>query len=109
MDVDNQAFEAEFDEAAVGDSMEGQISNANAASGELESPSHLEGQDHQLATSDPSVSRKVNVFDYEIPSFDDEMESSQEMQERGRPGLLSTAGAAQPSRTMTQHRVIAFV
>lgn len=104
VDVDNQAFEAEFDEAAVGDSMEGQISNANAASGELESPSHLEGQDHQLATSDPSVSRKVNVFDYEIPSFDDEMESSQEMQERGRPGLLSTAGAAQPSRTMTQHR-----
>ncbi|KAH1287576.1 hypothetical protein KXW42_001435 [Aspergillus fumigatus] len=85
VDVDNQAFEAEFDEAAVGDSMEGQISNANAASGELESPSHLEGQDHQLATSDPSVSRKVNVFDYEIPSFDDEMESSQEMQERGYP------------------------
>ncbi|GIK00268.1 hypothetical protein Aspvir_004288 [Aspergillus viridinutans] len=100
VNADNQAFEAEFDEAAAGDPMEGQISNANTASGEGESPSRLEGQGHQLAASDPSASRKVNVFDYEIPSFDDEMESGQEMQERGRPGILSAAGAVQPSRTM---------
>ncbi|KAF4233825.1 hypothetical protein CNMCM6805_009042 [Aspergillus fumigatiaffinis] len=85
VDADNQAFEAEFDEAAAGDPMEGQISNANAVSGEGESPSRVVGQDHQLATSDPSASRKVNVFDYEIPSFDDEMEPGQEMQERGYP------------------------
>ncbi|KAF4154758.1 hypothetical protein CNMCM6936_009263 [Aspergillus lentulus] len=85
VDADNQAFEAEFDEAAAGDPMEGQISHADAASGEGEPPSHLEGQDHQLATSAPSASKKVNVFDYEIPSFNDEMESGREMQERGYP------------------------
>ncbi|RHZ63892.1 uncharacterized protein CDV56_105571 [Aspergillus thermomutatus] len=100
VDADNRAFEAEFDERAAGDPMEGQISNANASFGEGESLSRLERQDHPLATSDPSASRKVNVFDYEIPSFDDETDSGQEMQERGRPGLLSAAGAVQPSRTM---------
>lgn len=80
--------------------MEGQISNANASLGEGETLSRLEGPDNEIATSDPSASRKVNVFDYEIPSFDEEMESGQEMQERGRPGLLSAAGAVQPSRNM---------
>jgi hypothetical protein len=100
VDVDNHAFDAEFDEAAAGDPMEGQISNANTISGEGESPSRLEEQGPQLATTDPSASKKVNVFDYEIPSFDNEMESGQEMQERGRPGILSAAGAVQPSRTM---------
>jgi hypothetical protein len=100
VDADNRAFEAEFDENAAGDPMEGQISNANASLGDGESLSRLEGADHKTATSEPPASSKVNVFDYEIPCFDDEMESGQEMQERGRPGLLTAAGAVQPPGNM---------
>ena len=50
------------------------------------------------ATSQGAVNRGVNVFDYEVASFDDE-KPAQEMQEKGGQSLLSQS-TGQPSSAM---------
>lgn len=55
-------------------------------------------QDDQQVTT--SAAANVNVFDYQVSSFSDAMESGQEMQERDGRALLgqgSTAGPVQYS------------
>lgn len=50
------------------------------------------------ATSQRPVNQGVNVFDYEVSSFDDE-KPAQEMQEKGGQGLLGQS-TGQPSSAM---------
>lgn len=47
------------------------------------------------------TSNKVNVFDYQVPHFDEDMGSAQEMQERGGRPLLSRTNTANPSGEAT--------
>lgn len=57
--------------------------------------------DQQGASAGLSPS-KVNVFDYQVPHFDEEMGQAQEMQEKGRPPLLSRANT-NPTMESTWH------
>lgn len=79
MKADNQAFQAELEAAERGSQAE---SNSN-------NPSYPEEQQGG-ASGDRHLSfEKVNVFDYEVSSFDEEPSSrGQEMQETGGGELL---------------------
>lgn len=69
MDADNQVFEAEFQETK-----REQQSNLNAA----------ENQTQEVTTSQNPAHPKINVFDYQVTSFDNDNDSQEpEMQERG--------------------------
>ncbi|PYH95322.1 ubiquitin interaction motif protein [Aspergillus ellipticus CBS 707.79] len=89
--TDNQAFEAECQEAeGARNETEHQTPELNAS----------EPQDQQPT----DTTQNVNVFDYQVPSFDESsgQRQGQEMEERGggRPLLSrsSTAGPVQPSQ-----------
>ncbi|BCS12273.1 hypothetical protein ALUC_50319A [Aspergillus luchuensis] len=86
--LDNQAFEAECQEA---DSTRTQSGRQNRALSASEPLSQQEGR----------TTPNVNVFDYQVPSFDEGVGRGQEMEERGGRPLLSrssTAGPVQPSQ-----------
>ncbi|GKZ28622.1 hypothetical protein AbraIFM66950_010304 [Aspergillus brasiliensis] len=86
--TDNQAFEAECQEA---DSTRTQSDRQNRALSASEPLNQQEG----------STTPNVNVFDYQVPSFDEGLGRGQEMEERGGRPLLSrssTAGPVQPSQ-----------
>lgn len=69
MDADNQAFETEFQEAK-----REQQSNSNAA----------ENQIQEATISQDPAHPTINVFDYQVTSFDNDNDSQEpEMQERG--------------------------
>jgi hypothetical protein len=88
VNVDNQAFAAEFEEAA-GDGLqtEGVETDPTPYEGQ-------EGEDQQATTSTVPGSRGVNVFDYEVPTFDGENGSGREMQEKSGPGFLGGSDTA---------------
>lgn len=72
MNIDNQAFEAEIQEA-----------NQNAGTQQDVSMDQSQDQEGENSRSD------VNVFDYQVTSFDNDMDlDAPEMQEKGG-GLLS--------------------
>ncbi|GLA24416.1 hypothetical protein AnigIFM63326_000463 [Aspergillus niger] len=86
--MDNQAFEAECQEA---DSTRTQSDRQNRA---LSASEPLNQQEDRTTPN-------VNVFDYQVPSFDEGLGRGQEMEERGGRPLLSrssTAGPVQPSQ-----------
>lgn len=75
MDGDNQAFGAEFKEAKR------EQLNSNAA----------ENQPQEMTTSQDPTRPKINVFDYQVTSFDNDNDSQEpEMQERGGSLLNQT-------------------
>ncbi|RAL02071.1 uncharacterized protein BO80DRAFT_38367 [Aspergillus ibericus CBS 121593] len=87
--TDNQAFEAECEEAGGTKIQTDRQNPALSASEPLD-------QQQDRAT------QNVNVFDYQVPSFDEGLGRGQEMEERsGRPLLSrsSTAGPVQPSQS----------
>ncbi|PWY75142.1 hypothetical protein BO70DRAFT_354609 [Aspergillus heteromorphus CBS 117.55] len=73
--ADNQAFEAECQEA---ESARNPASHENPASGASEPPTNPA----------QNVNVNVNVFDYQVPSFDESQGPGQEMEERGGRPLL---------------------
>ena len=78
MNADNRAFEAEFSDQPVGTGESTAMTTDDR-----------EDEKHQTSSAVPTAEniQKVNVFDYQVQSFEDDR-SGQEMQERGRP-LLS--------------------
>lgn len=77
MDADNQAFEAELQEARAQQQL---TSNG---------PTDASAQTQAATTSQDPTSPKVNVFDYQVSSFENEVDPvGLEMQEKGG-GLLS--------------------
>ncbi|GES65805.1 ubiquitin interaction motif protein [Aspergillus terreus] len=93
--ADNRAFEAEFQESQTTE----QPSGAHVEN--LMDIDETITADQQGASAGPSPS-KVNVFDYQVPHFDEEMDQAQEMQEKGRPPLLSRANT-NPTMESTWH------
>ncbi|KAI9929947.1 hypothetical protein ASPWEDRAFT_23675 [Aspergillus wentii DTO 134E9] len=93
VDIDNRSFEAEFQDAEdFGHQGEGGNSQDVGST----------NPDQGLPKAGPEVPPRpnVNVFDYEVRSFDDEEKSGQEMEERTGGGLLSHGGmtaTGQPS------------
>lgn len=102
--MDNKSFEEEFQAATntedsnagwkAVDSMDwGQQGEYFQGSSQYQFPD-------QGATSRAPVNRDVNVFDYEVSSFDDDKAPAQEMQEKGRQSLLSQGNTGQSSSAM---------
>ena len=94
MDADNQAFEAEFQLK--------QQSNLNPA-GNQDMWNFDWDQPHEVTTRAPAPAHpSVNVFDYQVQSFDSEPEvGGPEMQER-RGGLLSQSHGLAPVQAPVQ-------
>ncbi|KAL4888827.1 ubiquitin interaction motif protein [Aspergillus ambiguus] len=79
--ADNKAFEAEFQESPdTEQSCGARVENLM----DIDEPI-LADQPSNLGEPNPS---KVNVFDYQVPHFDEEMGEAQEMQEKGGRPLL---------------------
>ncbi|PLB35793.1 uncharacterized protein BDW47DRAFT_133284 [Aspergillus candidus] len=78
VDADNRAFAAEFSDQPVGTGESTAVATDDR-----------EDEKHHTSSAVPTAEniQKVNVFDYQVQSFEDDR-SGQEMQERGRP-LLS--------------------
>lgn len=108
VDMDNQAFEEELQDARRPDEpidvqTSGWQSKENPAWKDQEDgpPSYeslheIHGQ-HQQSEKTPS---KVDVFDYEVQSFDDEKAPTPEMQERNSQPLLHGRRPSKPSSVM---------
>lgn len=61
----------------------------------------LTNEQEPLNQQEDRATPNVNVFDYQVPSFDEGLGRGQEMEERGGRPLLSrssTAGPVQPSQ-----------
>ena len=94
MDADNQAFEAEFQEKQQ--SSLNDAENRNMWISEWDQP-------HEVTTRDPAPAHpNVNVFDYQVQSFDGEPGAGgPEMQEKGG-GLLSQSHGIAPVQAPVQ-------
>ncbi|KAB8274833.1 hypothetical protein BDV30DRAFT_225461 [Aspergillus minisclerotigenes] len=96
INADNAAFDTEFkQQESAGDAAGRQNEDSSSATRQDENTEMNElAQDGQRGTT--SAAANVNVFDYQVSSFDDAADSSPEMQERGGRALLGQSSTADP-------------
>lgn len=111
MSLDNEAFETEFREAANGQDIEQQTGDqeVNTFEGrpgespvdsgvyfDAQAQSNPSSEQQNKISSGESTRPNVNVFDYEVSSFEEEPIPRQEMQERGGVSLLGKTPTVEP-------------
>lgn len=102
--MDNNSFEEEFQAAINTDDSNSGWKAADSMdwgqqAEDLQGSSQYQFPD-QGTTSRAPVNRDVNVFDYEVSSFDDDKAPAQEMQEKEGNGLLTQGHTGQSSSAM---------
>lgn len=102
--MDNVSFEEERQDANSAefeDSGWKAVENMDwdGQTGKAQGPSQYPLQDQSKPLRGPA-NRDVNVFDYEVSSFDGDKTPAQEMQEKGGQSLLSQSNAGQSSGAM---------
>lgn len=98
MDLDNKCFEDESQDKVVALPSVGE-ENPNWKAYENTSWEDYAPGSYPNPTMRGPGQQNVNVFDYEVSSFDDD-KPAQEMQEKGGPSLLSQSSTSQPQTSM---------
>ncbi|PIG87750.1 ubiquitin interaction motif protein [Aspergillus arachidicola] len=96
INADNAAFDAEFKEQESAEDAAGRQNEDSSSATRQEENTEMNelAQDGQRGTTPAAAN--VNVFDYQVSSFSDAADSSQEMQERGGRALLGQSNTAGP-------------
>ncbi|KAE8326548.1 hypothetical protein BDV39DRAFT_176665 [Aspergillus sergii] len=96
INADNAAFDAEFKEQESAEDAAGRQNKDSSSTTRQDENTEMNelAQDGQRGTT--LAAANVNVFDYQVSSFGDAADSSQEMQERGGRALLGQSNTAGP-------------